>query len=263
MPAATSLVYNLLLISVVVSHDPSRGNLDLLVEAIDIMENHIPPILLINETTIGKRGPVYIRPTVYGPKVRMHFKQYYLIPFTKFPVPPNFSTSDFFASRISQQIRIMILQRLASGQNTEPDPVKFFVSLNLALPDDYRSKIVLAYVAYLVSFLYMPPRIHEQLVVTNKLMIDTDATTIAHTILNNDHGPAYISPERIFEWYRMLFIPIDASDRTPVPPEGEFRVRYDVHGKQVIAAPVHLWVARFLMPRLRRLSETGRETFGL
>ena len=259
--------WSLFLVTSVLSSEPSRG-LDLLLEAsarIDLPNppqpkrmrtdnsTTYPPVLRLSMSPINfsrahqgyREAPVAYRFTRYH---RDHF-----LPMGQ-SVEEFSSTLQFFESRIPEEIRVAALRRF-SNIGGRPTAELEIASITPVLRSNNftDSTIVVKYLEYLISFLYMNIDVHVELVRINRLEISTDATSVARRF--REAGlPNYITSEHVFEWYRCVF----QSDRLVT---SDLIVREDDLEYSLVNLPPRTWTTCFIRPRLERLISTHTEQY--
>jgi len=163
----------------------------------------------------------------------------------------------FFESEIPVELRVEIL-RLLANLNYRPSTawaIPRFYPLMTDLGFRDSESIVLSYIEYLISFLYIDREVHEELLRVNKLRKTTDAASVA-TFFRRTGLPNYITTERVYEWYRCYVA-------CHVTKTKGWVIREDDIGRTLVSLPPSVWSSRFIRPRLERLIANGTEAYRL
>lgn len=108
---------------------------------------------------------------------------------------------------------------------------------------------------YLISFLYIHPVVHSELVRVNTLEIRTDAATLSD-MFQRRGLPDYITTERVFEWYQCLLETRNSRNTLIV-------MREDSLGDPLVTFAPSVWSTCFIRRRLERLAANDSEVYRL
>lgn len=176
------------------------------------------------------------------------------------PLRDSSVTPDYFENILPVVIRVKVLAILARTRNQPGvEMVLSRIMPRLNIPEELFPDTV-QYIKYICSFQHMDSRVHERLIQINREEIDTDANAVALEFRAQGF-PEYITAERIFEWYRILFNCHRFEYNRGRVLVNNLMKRYAVGVNWVVSFPPQQWGDRFVAPRLRRLLTTGYEHY--